>query len=407
MQKRILYVIIMLMTLVGCSPKQPAPSAPEPTQAVVAAPPTLAPRAPTAAPQATAAAAQPTPAAAVDNAPVALAAYGPADFPSNVNPLTGREVSDPQLLERRPVAVKVQMFPRGQRPPWGVSLADIVYDYYNNFGLTRFHAIFLGQNAEQVGPIRSARLLDIDLINMYRSVFAFGSAEQRTYSKLVSQSFYKQLVLEGNNKCPPMCRIEPESNNYLVANTSGLGQVAVEQGAENARQNLDGMKFDPVTPANGQSGTQITVRHSISAYSRWDYDAATGRYLRFQDTQEANDQASETFEPLIDRLTNQQIATDNVVVIVVGHKYAFGTKSGPNEVIEIGLEGTGPAYAFRDGQVYQLNWVRATTESVMTLQYSDGTPYPFKPGSTWFELVGKSSTITPSGSAYRFQHTIP
>jgi hypothetical protein len=338
---------------------------------------------------------------------VALAAYGPADFPANVNPLTGKEVSDPQLLERRPVAIKVQMFPRGQRPPWGVSLADIVYDYYNNFGLTRFHAIFLGQNAEQVGPIRSARLLDIDLVSMYRSVFVFGSAEQRTYSKLVSQPFYKQLVLEGNGKCPPLCRVEPESNNYLVTNTSGLGQVAITQGADNARQNLDGMRFDATTPANGQPGTQLTVRHSISAYARWDYDAATGRYLRFQDTQEASDQASETFEPLIDRLNNQQIAADNVVVIVVGHQYAFGTKSGPSEVIEIGLEGVGPAYAFRDGQVYQLNWRRVSNDSVLTLEYTDGTPYPFKPGVTWFELVGKTSVVTPAGSAIRFQHTIP
>ena len=61
-------------------------------------------------------------------------AYGPSNFPPDVNPLTGLVISDPSLLDRRPVAVKVQIFPRGQRPPFGISLADIVYDYYQNNG---------------------------------------------------------------------------------------------------------------------------------------------------------------------------------------------------------------------------------------------------------------------------------
>ena len=76
-------------------------------------------------------------------------------------------------------------------------------------------------------------------------------------------------------------------------------------------------------------------------------------------------------------------------------------------MIEIGLEGVGPAYAFRDGQVYQLNWNRAGTEAVLTLTYTDGTPFPFKPGATWFEIVGKSSQITNQGGIWRFWHQIP
>ena len=366
--KNTLFILVMLVVLGACGLNPPQPEQPsiETTQAVMVAPPTLAPRATSASGNTAPTPAAAQPAATTDpSAPAAMASYGPSDFPQNVNPLTGKEISDPQLLERRPVAVKVQMFHRGQRPPWGVSMADIVYDYYNNFGLTRFHAIFLGQNVEQVGPVRSARLLDIDLVSMYRSVFAFANAEQRTYSKLFNQSFYKQLIVEGNGHCPPMCRIEPETNNFLVANTAGLGHRAAEQGTDNVRQNLDGMRFNSTAPTGGQAGTQITTRHSISAYSRWDFDPANGRYLRFQDTQEANDPANETFEPLIDRLNNQQIATDNVVVIVAPHKYAFGTKSGPNEVIQIELQGTGPAYAFRDGQVFQLNWNRTGEDLIL------------------------------------------
>jgi len=338
----------------------------------------------------------------------AAAAYGPTGFPAGVDPLTGVTVADATTLERRPGAVKIQLFPRGGRPPYGISAADIVYDYYQNFGMTRLHAIFYGNNAEKVGPIRSARLLDIDLIHMYKTVFAFGSAEQRTYSKLFNQEFANRLVVEGGANCPPLCREDPNGANSLVANTKELGNYVQTRGADNVRQNLDGMSFNPALPANGTPLGQLFVRFSISAYTHWDYDANSGRYLRFQDIQEATDLASEAYEPLVDRTTNQQIAADNVGVLIAPHQFVFGTKPGPSEVVEINLTGSGPAYALRDGQVYEVVWNRAAKENLITLTFPDGTVYPFKPGATWFEVVGKSTKIdNQTTGILRFQHAIP
>jgi hypothetical protein len=410
MTRRMILILsgLLLATVLisACTGGAPSPTAVIDTATVTLAPPpatdTLTPLPPTDTPE-------PSPTAtATEIPPTAPVVYGPSNFPPDVNPLTGQIVADITLLERRPLAVKVQMFPRGQRPPWGVSLANIVYDYYQNFGLTRFHAIFYGEDAEIVGPIRSARLLDLQLVNMYKTIFAFGSAEQRTYSKLFGTEFAPRLVVEGKAKCPPMCRLEPNTYNYLVTNTSELETYAEQQGVDNVRQNLDGMSFAAVPPANGQIGQQVFVRHSISAYHNWSYDLASGRYLRSQDTQEANDLQSEAYAPLTDRLNGQQIAADNVVVLIATHKYAFGSQPGPNEVIEIMLSGSGPAYAFRDGQVYQVTWNRPATNSVLFLTLPDGTPYAFKPGNTWFEVIGKSSKITnePAGT-WRYQHAIP
>jgi hypothetical protein len=403
MIKRFFLLLTLVLLAIACSfspgatptPTSPPTDAPLPaaTATFTEVPPTATPPPPTE----TAPAPTPTP-----------GVYGPTGFPADINPLTGMIVDDPALLERRPVAVKVQMFPRGQRPPWGVSQADIVFDYYQNFGLTRFHAIFYGQDAEVVGPIRSARLLDIDLVNMYQSIFAFGSAEQRTYSRLFNKDFAPRLVVEGNTNCPPMCRIDPNGYNYLVANTAGLSAYVSQQGVDNTRQNLDGMLFDPVIPAGGQPGQQATVRFSISSYNNWSYDVNSGRYLRFQDIQEAPDQASEAFEPLLDRANGQQVAADNVVVLVAPHQYALNSKPGPNEIIDILLTGSGPAYAFRDGQVYALTWNRPAEKAVLTLTYPDGTPYALRPGNTWFQVIGRSSQITqPGEQIWRFQHLIP
>ena len=65
--------------------------------------------------------------------------FGPDNYPADVNPLTGLRVSNPALLERRPVAAKLNVVPRSSnRPPWGLSLADIVYDYITTMDTAAF-----------------------------------------------------------------------------------------------------------------------------------------------------------------------------------------------------------------------------------------------------------------------------
>jgi hypothetical protein len=407
--KHVTLWVLLLFVASACTQITPAPSAiPTEDPATVVSPS----EAPAASEQPAVASASPAatlePAATENPVASVEAAYGPQNFPANIGPLTGKTAGDPALLERRPLAVKIQLFPRGGRPPWGVASADVVYDYYQNFGLTRLHAIFLSHNAETVGPIRSARLLDQSLVSMYQSIFAFGSAEQRTYSRLFGADYANRLVVEGNANCPPLCREDPNGANYLVTNTDQLSAYASSKGVDNVRQNLDGMYFNANTPAGGQPNKQIFVRFSISAYNFWDFNPDTGRYLRFQDTQEANDSQTENYAPLPDRLTGEQLAADNVVVVYAPHQYAFNTKPGPSEVVDILLTGSGPAYAFRDGQVFPVTWNRPNKDSVLFLTLADGSPYALKPGNTWVEVIGQSSRLeTPSPDIWRFLHYIP
>ena len=403
MIKRVFWIVILMLMLNACTGGGPQATDINVSTETVALPPpateiiTPSPVPPTST--------YTPPTVTTSRAPVA---YGPADFPAHVDPLTAMEISNPALLERRPVAIKVQIFPRGQRPPWGVSLADLVYDYYQNYGLTRLHIIFYGNEAEIVGPIRSARLLDIDLVSMYKSIFAFGSAEQRTYSRLFGKEFANRLVVEGYTNCPPMCRVDPNGYNYLVTNTTEISKYATQKGIDNVRQNLNGMTFNELVPWGGQSGLVLSIRFSISSYLRWDFDPTSRRYLRYQDAQEAPDSQSEGYDALTDRLTGQQIAADNVVVLVVPHRYAFNTHPGTSEVIEILFSGSGPAYAFREGQVFQVTWNRPASDAVLFLAMPDGTPYPYKPGNTWYEVVGQSSKIQSDASGmWRIQFLSP
>ncbi len=408
MKTRLVLVVLLAFILGACSSAGPQPQANSPTAPAVTAQPqstatsTLEP--PTETPVPPTATNTPTPTATPEPR-----AYGPDNFPENVNPLTGLVVGDVTRLERRPVAVKVQMFPRGQRPPYGVSLADIVYDYYQNAGATRLTAIFYGQDAERVSPIRSGRLLDYHLVDMFEAVFAFGSADQRILNRLTNSPFADRLFINSSESCPPnpMCRVDPNGFNYLITDTKLFSEYVTSRGVDNSRQELNGMRFDPEPPSGGQPGVQATVRYNLSNYNRWDYDPETGRYLRFQDA--ANDDGQgETYEPLVDGLNEEQIAADNVVILFVTHGYAFNTRGGNSEIIDIQLTGSGTAYAFRDGQVYLLRWNRATREDLVTLTFPDGTPYALKPGNSWYQVVGQYSQATSdAGDAWRFTFSIP
>ena len=329
---------------------------------------------------------------------------GPANFPSNVDPLTGLVVANPALLNRRPVAVKIQMFPRGQRPPWGLSLADIVFDYYQNDGLTRLYAIWYGNDAEVVGPIRSARLLDNRLTRMYKSIFGFGGADERILTVILNSEYANRVVLQGSSS--PMYREDPNGANYLLASTQKLSQYITGKGVPNGRQSLDGMKFQLQAPAGGVAGSQVFVRYSISSYTRWDYNAGSGGYLRYQDTQEDNGQG-ESYAALVDRLNDQPVSAENVVVVFATHGDYLN--NGRYNIVDILLDNSGLAYLFRDGQAYELRWSRPALDSILTLTDANGAPFPFKQGNTWFQVVGQSTQIPKrnEGGFWRFESRIP
>lgn len=328
---------------------------------------------------------------------------GPTGFAPNINPLTGLEVSDLSLLERRPLLIKVENLPRSHRPQFGLSAADIVYEYYTEEGSTRMAAVFLGQDAAIVGPIRSARFFDDQLIRMFKAVFAFGSADYRVRSRLYGANYNNRLIIESA-KCPPMCRYEPNGSNLLVADTAALTELMNARKIPNGRQDLNGMAFQLRVPEGGQNGFVANTRYSAAIYERWDYDVTTGKYFRFADAAEDyGNGANEQYAPALDRNTGLQLSADNVVILFAPHSYFLQTP----EMIEINLVGSGDAYIFRDGKMFKVLWQRANRDALLTLTNPDGSFFPFKPGNTWFQVMGTSSRVVSIDNGFRFVFSIP
>jgi hypothetical protein len=399
-----LFVLVLLIGLAACQTTTPQPTA-QPTQGVdLAATATrkaldtpFVPVTNTPAPTATE-----TPAATpIPTRDYPSEGYGPSNFPADVNPLTGLKVEDPQILNRRPILIKVQNLPREDRPQSGLSRADIVYEFYTEYGTTRFAALFYGQDAEQVMPIRSARYSDVNLIRMYKPIFVFGYAYAPVFQRLVNSEFSSRLVLESGASCPAVCRVDPRGKNYLAANTIELQNLIKARGIDNTRPNLDGMAFNYALPEGGKPAQQVFVRYSAAIYNRWDYDAASGRYLRFSETRNDPNGNAPDYAPLTDALTKQQIAADNLVIIQVRHNEVDPRPDV--EVLDMSILGNGPAYLFRDGQMFEVKWQRLTENDLLTLVDAEGKPVAFKPGQTWFEVMTVNTTMTQEGAVWRFR----
>ncbi len=308
--------------------------------------------------------------------------------PAVINPLTGLPVSDPLQLERRPVMVKVSNYPRNGRPHAGLSFADLVFDYYIGSGTNRFLAVYYGQDSQSIGPVRSGRRVDAQLVTMYSGILGYGSADENTDEELITRlGSYAISHLEA--PCPAFCGKDTHDATGVFANSAAISDYVDSIGLDNHKPDLAGMVFDAKPPNGGKYGEKLTVLFNYYNRAEWRYDAAVGKYLRWIEYME--DEASGEFEmvPLVDRVTGEQLAFSNVILI-----FAEYTELAPSaHEIAIWSNDKGqPAYFFRDGQVFAGSWRAANDTDPMQFFREDGSAMPLKPGNTWIVIAGLSST---------------
>lgn len=324
---------------------------------------------------------------------------GPGDFPDNVNPLTGLVVADPELLNRRPVFVKVANYPASGRPHAGLSYADIVFEYYLGAGSNRFMGVYYGQDAEQIGPVRSGRLVDPQIVSLYKGILGMESAYVT-----ISEHIYEILgdrVVNGRSTCPAIC---DDGRNIVIsvfADSAEMTGYATRHGVDNRRYNLDGMVFDMTIPQDGEDGDEIDTLFATLNRGEWHFDEESGKYLRWIEDTTGGDLE---MIPLVDRLNDEQLAFSNVIVL-------FANYTEYTEVmhdISIWDNPTGQrAVIFRDGQAFDLTWATPTKDQLIRFYDQDGNIFPLKPGNTWIAIFGLSSDVTEDEGQWIFRFYLP
>lgn len=301
---------------------------------------------------------------------------------SNVCPLTGLPVADASRLERRPIAVKISNSPAVVRPQAGIASADVLFEHYAEGKLTRFTAIFLGQDVSKIGSIRSARLIDLEIPAMFKSMFAFSGASAGVLARLRASDFADRIISPDFGHHSPFKRIPAEGKAYehtLFSDTPTLEGVMASRG-QRARPDLSGWAFSEQSPPGGAPGSRLKIGYrGDSVTAEYAYDAGSGGYRR------STNGASHG-----DELTGRQVVVKNVVVLYAKHvetDILEDTHGGGHYSIEIQVWGSGVAKVFRDGQMYDLRWERPNRSDLVRFVDGEGKPFPLEPGNTWIQLV--------------------
>ncbi|HSL27736.1 MAG TPA: DUF3048 domain-containing protein [Anaerolineales bacterium] len=331
-------------------------------------------------------------------------------LPTNLNPFTGLPPSDPALMDRRPLAIKVANYPRYIRPQSGLTLADNVYEYYIEEGLTRFIAIFYGNDSEWVGPVRSGRYFDEHIQRMYHAFLVFKFADPRVLTHLETTSDLAPfLVLPTIGSCPPFRIMESrdlEDYNNSYFNTTRWRECADEKGLDDQRQAIRNGFFNENLLSSGLLGTQMFTYYSVDSYHYWQYNPDTKQYIRFQETGDIRNGKEESYQVMTDAATGLEVQAANVVFLLAHHAFS-NTFDEEDEVYQIDLTDSGEAYVFRDGIGILARWSRTNEDQPLLLTTHAGLPIFLRPGITFYEVLGAASYIDQDAGEWHFHHETP
>ncbi len=216
-------------------------------------------------------------------------------LPPPVQPLTGLPLDDPALLNRVALIVKVSNDP-GARPQTGLNDADIVFEAWGA-GPTRFATVWHSRDPDFVGPIRSCREQDVNLLGEFnRAVFACSGGNPGNIALLRDSDML--LITEGKG---PGWELDPKRSrpHKTHANTALLRSNAGPDRTGPTQQYHYRAVGEAATAGEPMTGFDLQIQQ---VFVQWRYDPDTATYLRSQ-------------EGKPHMLTDgNQVTTENVVV---------------------------------------------------------------------------------------------
>ena len=303
----------------------------------------------------------------VDGVPV-WEPYVPLPAINGIAALTGLAAG--AVVTQRPVlAVKIDNY-GAARPQWGLDQADAVLEV-NVEGMSRFVALFHSDLPPQLGPVRSARTGDLDLLAaMNRPVFAFSGANPGVTQWIASAAGSGVLVNFSAQQSPCYSRSPDRAgpHNLLIDPACALS-VASNAGAARSLWSIDPAWQPPPTVTAGADTTFTVPMDGVRV--EWTWDAASGTYLRSQDG-----------VPHV-AVSGARITAENVVELATSYVPSPVDARSPNAV----TVGGGIAVVHRDGIAIPATWSRATPAARFVFHdAASGQPIPLDTGTTFLEF---------------------
>lgn len=250
------------------------------------------------------------------------------------------------------------------RPQTGLDKADIVYVEQVEAGLSRILAAYSSRLPSVVGPVRSARESDLELLRQFdRPTFAFSGAQSKLLPAIaaapldpLSPAKDPGAFFRGSDHAAP-------HNLYLRPGRASHTTTGV-----NAAEDI-GLRFAGAVPG-GRSVATRTVRYPAANFA-FTWSAERGRWLVSMDGAPALTAGGA-------RLGAADVVVQYVTVRPSPFQDRWGSVSPYTETV-----GSGSALVLRDGKEYDVRWSRPAAGSTTSFTTRDGTRMTFAPGQVW------------------------
>ncbi|TLS44685.1 DUF3048 domain-containing protein [Streptomyces montanus] len=285
---------------------------------------------------------------------------GPADDGRAPNPEHSTETSEPPTGS--PLAVKIDNVTRA-RPHTGLDAADIVYAEQVEAGLSRLMAMYATKLPPVVGPVRSARESDLELLRQFdEPTLAFSGA----HSKLLPLIDKAPLHVASPNQEPEAYfrgADRPAPHNLY------LRPERLLKSAPGADALTTGFEYGAL-PEGGKAETTRTVRFPAASFT-FNWSESRDRWLVSMDGR-----------PSVTTDGKRVAASTVVVQYVKIRKSQFEDFLGSNTPYTETV-GSGKAQVLRDGRAFDVNWKRASATDGTKFTTTNGESMKFARGQVW------------------------
>ncbi|WP_435850845.1 DUF3048 domain-containing protein [Streptomyces mirabilis] len=249
------------------------------------------------------------------------------------------------------------------RPQTGLDAADVVYAEQVEGGLSRLMAIFASKLPSTVGPVRSARESDLELLRQFdRPTLAFSGAQHKLLPVIAKAPVHAVSADEGSSAYY-------RSASKVAPHNLFLHPKQLMHSAPGAAALTTGFHFG-AAPAGGSAETSRTVRFPAASFT-FAWSASKHRWLVSMD-------GTPTVTTDGNRVAPATVVVQYVEVRNSKYHDVLGNNTPYTETV-----GSGTAKVLRDGKVYDVDWKRPTAGDGTDFTTADGAPMNFAKGQVW------------------------
>ncbi len=299
------------------------------------------------------------------------------------------EVKKVQIVDTestsRPFAVMINNINVARPLQSGLQDAYIIYELIVEGGITRYMALFLDQNTERIGSVRSARHYYLDYALENDAIFVHHGQSDQAQADF-NNGVVDRIVVDNSKTGWRDTSLKVSTEHTLFTSIAKLNNGIGKKRTERNKDLLLDYSVDSLDlakMANAKEANNVSIKYSNATTSSYTYDPDTKVYKRFVNGKEHTDY-----------VTKEQYTFKNIITYQVNN-YNLNDGSGKGRQ---GLDniGSGTGYYISEGYAVPITWEKKDRASQTIYKFEDGSKLKVNDGNTFIQIQPKGETLSIS-----------